>query len=284
MRNKTRSKISGKISTGAIYFFLTIMLAFSTYPILQVYINSLRSDAAVKLRPIGFPASDEIIFTNFAETWNIGGYGRAYLNSLFLCAVTIILILVFVGLGAYALAKIEFKGRDFFVAYFFVAISLPGFLYIVPNYFMFARLGLTNSHFGLILLYFAMQIPFNMLLLRTFLTGIPREIEEAAKIDGCSEINAFIRITVPVAKPIFMMIALLVFVNIWNEYLWAQTFIQSDALKPVATRFFKFVGEFSRNMARIYTGSVLTITPIIILYLIFSRRFIEGMTSGSIKA
>jgi len=272
-----------KMYSAIVYFFLTIMMLFSIYPILQVYVNSFRSDTDIKLMPIGFPALSEIVFYNFPETWSIGGYGTAYLNSLINCAVVIVLVLVFVGLGGYALSKIEFKGRDFFVAYFFVAISLPGFLYIVPNYFMFARLGLTNTRFGLIILYFAMQIPFNLLLLRTFLTGIPREIEEAAKVDGCTELNAFIRITVPVAKHIFMMIALLVFIGIWNEYLWAQTFISSESLKPVATRFVKFVGEFSRNMARIYTASAITITPIIVLFLVFNRRFIEGLTSGSVK-
>ena len=272
-----------KIYSGLIYLFLVVMMLFSFYPILQVYLNSLRADADVKLRPIGFPKLSEIVFYNYPETWVVGGYGRAFLNSFINCAIVIVLVLMFVGLAAYALAKIEFKGRDFFVAYFFVAISLPGFLYIVPNYFVFARLGLTNTRFGLIILYFAMQVPFNLLLLRTFLTGIPREIEEAAKIDGCSELNAFVLVTVPVAKPIFMMIALLVFVGIWNEYLWAQTFIQSESLKPVATRFVKFVGEFSRNMARIYTASAITITPIIALCLLFSKRFIEGMTSGSIK-
>ena len=284
MRNKTNHKVISKISSGVIYFLLSVMMVFSIFPILQVYINSFRTDMYIKLMPIGFPAYYELTIANYPDTWNIGGYARAYLNSLILCASTIVLVLIFVGLGAYALAKIEFKGRNFFVAYFFVAISLPGFLYIVPNYFMFARLGLINSHFGLIILYFAMQIPFNLLLLRTFLSGIPREIEEAAKIDGCSELNAFMRITIPVAKPIFMMVALLVFVNIWNEFLWAQTFISTDALRPVATRFIRFVSEFSRNMARIYTGSVITITPVIVLFLIFNKRFVEGMTSGSIKA
>lgn len=142
---------------------------------------------------------------------------------------------------------------------------------------------LCHTYLGLILVYIAMQIPFNMLLLRTFLSGIPREVEEAAKIDGCNEINAFFRITLPIAKSIFLTIAILVFVNVWNEFLWANTFLTTDLLKPLATRYVKFVGEFTSNMARIYTASAITITPIIAIYLLFSRRFIEGMTSGSVK-
>ena len=106
---------------------------------------------------------------------------------------------------------------------------------------------------------------------------------ESAKIDGCTEFTSFLHITVPIAKPMFLTVALLVFVNTWNEYLWSNTFITTDSLKTVATRFVKFTGEYGSNMARIYTASVLTIAPIIILYLIFSRKFIAGMTSGSVK-
>ena len=133
------------------------------------------------------------------------------------------------------------------------------------------------------IVYTAMQIPFNMLLLKTFLMGIPRELEEAAKIDGCSELDSFLKITIPIAKPIFLTVALLVFVNVWNEYLWSNTFVSDDALKTVATRFVRFTGQYGSNMARIYTASVITMEPIVILYLLFSRKFIEGMTSGSVK-
>ena len=185
--------------------------------------------------------------------------------------------------GAYATSKLQFKLRGFFVAYFFVANSLPGFLYIVPDYFMMNKIGLLDTRWSLMIVYIAINIPFNMLLLRTFLSGIPRELEEAAKIDGCNELNSFLKITLPIAKPMFLTIAILVFVNVWNEYLWSNTFITSDALKLVATRFVKFTGQYGSNMARIYTASVITVAPVIILYLFFSRKFIEGMTSGSVK-
>ena len=264
------------------YVFLTIMAIFALFPLIQVLLNSFRSDSEVKSMPIGLPK--EWVLYNYRDTWNIGGYGRAYINSLIIGGLTILFVLVLVGLGAYALTRMQFKMREFFIAYFFIAISIPGFLYIVPVYFTMNKLGILDTRLGLIIVYTAMQIPFNMLLLRNFLAGIPRELEEAAKIDGCNELSTFIRITVPIAKPIFLTIALLIFVSTWNEFLWSNTFIITDELKTVATRFVKFTGQYASNMARIYTGSVLTITPVVALYLIFSRRFIEGMTSGSIKA
>lgn len=263
------------------WIFLIFMALFAVIPLLQVLINSFRSDSEVKLMPIGLP--QEATLQNYIDTWQIGEYGIAYINTLLIAAVVIVIVLIIVGLGAYALSKLEFKLKGFMTAYFFVAISLPSFLYIVPDYSILNKIGLIDTRLGLAIIYIAMQIPFNMLLLKTFLAGIPRELEEAAKIDGCNELNSFLRITVPIAKPMFLTIALLVFVNVWNEYLWSNTFISTDALKTVATRFVRFTGQYGSNMARIYTASVISMAPIIVLYLLFSRRFIEGMTSGSVK-
>ena len=263
------------------YVFLFGMLLFALVPLLQVFINSFRSDREVKTMPLGLPK--QWVFNNYPETWQIGGYGQAYINSLLIAAVVIVVVLAVAGLGAYSISKLEYKGRGFFNAYIFVAISLPGFLYIVPDYFIFNKLHLIDTRVGLMLVYIAMQIPFNMLLLKTFLAGIPRELEEAAKIDGCNELDSFMKITLPIAKPMFLTVAILVFVNVWNEYLWSNTFVTTEIIKPVATRFVKFTGEYGSDMAKIYTASVITIAPVIILYLLFSRKFIEGMTSGSVK-
>ena len=263
------------------YVFLFGMLLFALVPLLQVFINSFRSDREVETMPLGLPK--QWVFNNYPETWQIGGYGQAYINSLLIAAVVIVVVLAVAGLGAYSISKLEYKGRGFFNAYFFVAISLPGFLYIVPDYFIFNKLHLIDTRVGLMLVYIAMQIPFNMLLLKTFLAGIPRELEEAAKIDGCNELDSFMKITLPIAKPMFLTVAILVFVNVWNEYLWSNTFVTTEIIKPVATRFVKFTGEYGSDMAKIYTASVITIAPVIILYLLFSRKFIEGMTSGSVK-
>ncbi|WP_321025705.1 carbohydrate ABC transporter permease [Hungatella effluvii] len=263
------------------YVFLFGMLLFALVPLLQVFINSFRSDREVKTMPLGLPK--QWVFNNYPETWQIGGYGQAYINSLLIAAVVIVVVLAVAGLGAYSISKLEYKGRGFFNAYFFVAISLPGFLYIVPDYFIFNKLHLIDTRVGLMLVYIAMQIPFNMLLLKTFLAGIPRELEEAAKIDGCNELDSFMKITLPIAKPMFLTVAILVYVNVWNEYHWSNTFVTTEIIKPVATRFVKFTGEYGSDMAKIYTASVITIAPVIILYLLFSRKFIEGMTSGSVK-
>lgn len=281
MNSGVRRGAKYKISSFIKYVFMILMALFAAIPLLQVLLNSFRTDRECKTMPLGLPK--EWVFNNYKETWEIGGYATAYFNSLLTAFAVIAVVLVVVGLGAYCISKLEFRLKGFFTAYFFVAISLPGFLYIVPDYFLMNKLGLVDTRWSLIIVYTAMQIPFNMLLLKTFLAGIPRELEEAAKIDGCNELNSFLKVTLPIAKPMFLTITILVFVNVWNEFLWSNTFITSEELKLVATRFVKFTGEYGSNMARIYTASVITIAPVIILYLFFSRKFIEGMTSGSVK-
>lgn len=269
------------VTTAIKWIFIILLAVFEIGPLLIVLFNSFRTNADVKSMPIGLPDPGNL--QNYADTWNIGGYGRAYLNTLIVAAAVIAVVLVVDGLGAYALSKLNFKLKGVFNGYFFVAISIPGFLYIIPVFSVMNKIGLTDTYWSLIIVYSAMQIPFNMILLKTFLAGIPKELEEAAKIDGCNELSSLVRITVPIAKPIFLTVALLVFVAAWNEFLWSNTFISTDSLKTIATRFVKFTGQYSSNMARIYTASVISLLPICILYLAFSQKFIEGMTSGSVK-
>jgi raffinose/stachyose/melibiose transport system permease protein len=263
------------------WFFLWGFLIFQTFPLIQLLSNSLRPNEEIQKFPLG--VFKKFVITNYPETWIRGGYARAFLNSIIVGFATIVLVLVLVGLAAYALSKLEFKGREFFIVYFLMAMSIPAFAYLIPVYFLFDRIGLTNNLLGIILLYTGRNIPFNLLLLRTFLLGIPRELEETAKVEGCNELTAFLRITMPIAKSMFLTIALLIFLNTWNEFLFANTFLVADRTRTVATRFIRFTSEFSMDLAKIFTAGVITILPIVVLYLCMQKEFIEGLTSGSVK-
>ena len=282
VRQSARHPGAGHPVLGTIkWIFILCLTVLELGPLLIVAANSFRTDSACKTMPMGLP--DFTYLKNYVDTWSIGGYGRAYINTVIVAAVVIAVVLVVDGLGAFALSKLNFRFKNFFNGYFFVAISIPGFLYIIPVFSTMNKVGLIDSYWSLIIPYCAMQIPFNLILPKTFLAGIPREVEEAAKIDGCNELSSFLRITIPIAKPIFLTVALLIFVAVWNEFLWSNTFISTESMKTIATRFVKFTGQYSSNMARIYTASVISMAPICALYLVFSQRFIEGMTSGSVK-
>ena len=263
------------------WIVLWVLAIFELFPLVQLLFNSFRVDKEIKSVPLGLPKV--WTFENYPATWTQGGYGRSFLNSLWISFWTILITVVIISLAAYALAKVNFKGREFFVAYFLFGMAIPSFAYLIPTYYIFNQMGLSNSHLGLIISYTAGNIPFKLLLLRTFLLGIPRELEESAKVDGCTELGAFLHVTLPLAKSIVMTVVVLVFLSCWNEFTFANTFITTNDLRPVATRFVKFTTEYSSDFAKIFTSGVISIAPIVILYLLLQDTFIEGLTSGSVK-
>lgn len=274
---KTKRRLA---STGK-YLFVSLLAAFQLFPLALVLFNSVRTDADIKTNPIAFP--EGFNYQNYIDTWRGGAYGQAFLNSLIVAVCVILAVLVLASACAYALSKLQFRFNGLIVAYFLVAIALPGLLYIVPVYYAFSNLGLTNSLAGIIIVYIANNLPFNILLIRTFMVGIPKELIEAARVDGCGEVQVFARMIIPLSKTILMTVALLVFLSTWNEFMWANTFLAQDAIRTVATRFVKFTSQHAQDLAKVYTASVITLVPVVGLFLAFQKNFIDGLTSGSVK-
>lgn len=273
--------IRRRMTKNSVLFILGIVSFLQMAPLIATLLNSLRSDKEIKRIPIAFPIDIQI--GNYPQAWIIGGYSRAFLNSLLVSAATTLVIIaasIFVG---YFLARVKSRILNFVVVYFGVALSIPVFSFLVPVYYGFSELGLVNNLLGVILIFIATNLPFNILLSRTFILGIPRELDEAATIDGCSSYTVIRRIIFPMAKPIITTIALIVAVSTWNEFTIANTFLQSKELKTAATRFVLFVGERGSDLSMIYTAAVVTMLPIVVLFIAMQNYFIEGMTSGSIK-
>ena len=197
--------------------------------------------------------------------------------------MVVLAVLTLGGLSAYSMAKLPLPKRELFIGYFTMSMAIPGFLCIVPVYYVMAKIGLASTQIGIALVYVALFLPLNTMLIRTYLIGLPRELEEAGKIDGCGELGVFWYITLPLARPIITTVALLVFASCWNEFLWANTFLTVDSTRTVATRFYNFVSEHTSDAALIYTSGVITLAPIAILYLTLQDNFIEGLTAGGVK-
>ncbi len=260
---------------------LTLIAVLHMVPIVTIILNSLRSNREIELDLIGVPT--KLLFQNYVNTWVMGEYLIAYRNNLIIGFFTVLIVLVVNGLAAYGVTKHDIYFKRFFLAYFFAVLSIPGFGIIVSLYFIFQRLGLVNSHPGIILIYSALEIPFSLLFMRAFFVGIPNELEEAARIDGCTSFGSLRYIILPLAKPIFTTVALIVFVRTWNEFLFGNTFLHQPNVRTVSLRFYNFVGKYETDFAYIYAGGVISIFPIIILFLILQKSFISGMTRGAIK-
>jgi raffinose/stachyose/melibiose transport system permease protein len=206
------------------------------------------------------------------------------MNSLILTSGTIVGTLILAGLAAYALARLKLRGSDFLGFYFLIGTSVPPFLFIIPLFYMWRQLGLVNSHVGLIIIYCALHSPFATFLLRSYMVALPEEFVEAARIDGASHWQVFRFVILPLSWPGFLTAGLVVGLAVWNEFLFGITFLQTPELKPVSTSLFAFQQQFFRDWGLTNAGSVIMILPIIILFLLLQRRFIEGLTQGGLKA
>jgi raffinose/stachyose/melibiose transport system permease protein len=212
-----------------------------------------------------------------------GGYAQAFVNTLLATAVTIIVVVIVCGSCAYSLAKLNPRGKTAVVNYFMFTMSVSVSLCLVPLFFLWMKLNLMDTLHGLILIYIGTNIPFTVIIIRSFFLGIPGEILESARIDGCSEWKTLWRIVFPISKPIFLTASLLTGLSVWNEFFYANSFIQTDSLRTVATRYLVFAGQYSSDWGKISAAGVITVLPMVALYLTFQRQFIKGLTAGSLK-
>lgn len=263
------------------YIILTILALFSVSPIVLLVLNSLKYTNEIQQNPFGLPETPR--FGNYIDAWVKGGFTTTMINTLILTGGTILLVVVVGGLAAFALARFRFKGANALSFYLLVGTSMPALLFMVPLYFMWARLGLVNNLFGLIIIYAALFSPFATYLLRSFLVSIPMDYEEAARIDGANDLQVFLRVILPLAWPGFLTVVLVVGLAVWNEFLFAVTFLQRPELKPISTSLLAFQTRFQRDWGLTSAASVIMIVPIIILFLSLQRQFIEGLARGGLK-
>jgi len=269
-------------STLPNYTILTLLTLFALVPIVILLMNSVKSTPEIGRNPLGFP--DKIILENYSEAWEVGEYARTIRNSLILTGGTILGTLTLAGLAAYALARLKLRGGDLIAFYFLIGTSVPPQLFMVPLFFMWRRVGLINSHFGLILIYCGLFSPFATYLLRSYMISLPEEFVEAARIDGASHFQVFRHVILPLSWPGFLTAGLVIGLGVWNEFLFAVTFLLRSELKPVATSLFAFQERFGRDWGLTSAGSVIMMLPVIVLFLLLQRRFIEGLTQGGLKA
>jgi len=264
-----------------VYSFLCLVALLQLSPLLATLFNSFRSTKDITKFPIGLPTQYNL--ENYIEAWRVGEYTRAFANSIIVSSVSTISVVLMAIIAGFFLARSNFKIKDYIITYFGVALSIPVFAFLVPVYFSFSELGLVDHLIGLVLLFIAINMPFNILLSRTYILGIPRELDESATMDGCSVYQIIWNIIFPISKPIITTIALIVFVTTWNEFTVANTFLQSPELKTASTKYVLFVGERGSDLSLVYTAGIVTMLPIVAVFIALQNYFIEGMTTGSIK-
>lgn len=266
----------------ALYYILASLLAiFSLGPLLVLFFNSLKSDTEIGLNPIGFPIHP--LFSNFATAWEQGDLGTTIRNSSIITLGTIVGVWIIAGLAAYALTQLDLPGGSGVLLYLVTSFAIPFQLFLVPLYFLWSTLNLTDNLLGLIIIYWAVNSPTAILLLRSYLLTLPREFSDAARIDGANEMQVLTRIVLPLSWPGFLTVGLVVGFAAWNEFVYAITFIQDNSLLPVSTSFLSFQQSFHRYWGLTSAAGIIIILPVVVMFLLLQRRFIAGLATGGLR-
>ncbi len=281
MGNLKKALKNRGISLVPNYIIIGALLIFTLGPLVILVFNSLKSPADAGRNPLGPPAMP--VWTNYPSAWKTGNFIVTVPNSLILVTGTIIGVVLLGGMAAYSMAKLNLAGANVMTMYLLISSSLPVQLFLVPLFFMWRKLGLVNNLFGLIIIYIAINAPFCIFLLRSYMLQIPSDFEDAARVDGASELDVFTCIVIPLSWPAFLTVALVVGLSVWNEFLLATVFLTKSNLFTVVTSYYNFSTTYSRDWGLTSAAAVMMILPLLILFLLLQRSFIEGLTQGGLK-
>ena len=275
------------VRSFAIHLVLFVAVAFSLYPILWVVSTALTTGDAVNPAAIPLPQAPSL--QNFAEVMGAPTqdgswlFMRQLLNSLLVASATAISAVLIATPAAYALSRFDFVGKQAATGTMLATQMFPGVAAIIPLFIILDALGLLNSLMGLTLVYATTAVPFALFQLRGAFDGIPRDLEEAAMVDGATQFGAFIRVVLPAARPAIAITALFAFMTAWNEFILAQTILKREELYTLPIVLWRYVGEHHTNWPHFAAGSILVSVPVMLLFYWLQRHLISGLTAGGIK-
>jgi raffinose/stachyose/melibiose transport system permease protein len=266
------------------YFFtvlVLVILIMSFYPLLWMFLNSFKSNTEVFQKPLSLPSKWN--FSIFSRAWITSRFSSAIIYSCIVTSSVVAINLACSGMAAYSISHLHFKGKGFFLSFCIGCQVVSGQVLIVPLYNVMLELGIFNTVFGLILVMSAYSLPFSTYLLNGFFRGIPKEIHESTRIDGCGNWRYFLEILIPLSTPIIASNCIFQALFAWNEYLFTLTFLRDMTkwtIQPMLKN--QFTG-YQRDFSLIFASLSIVTVPIFIMYIFMQRYFIRGLTAGAIK-
>ena len=264
-----------------IQIFLASAAIIMLYPIFMMVLSGFKTTPEIFMSPFSMPKKFNI--ENFQVIWEKTNVPRYFLNSIIVTVSSIALLLITGTMAAYAISRYKFRGALMVSLFFLSGLMLPLRLAIIPLFIQLKYLGLIDSLLGLIFIYTAMSLPATVFILTGFLRSLPKELEDSARMDGASELRILLDIMVPLVSPALVIAGIYSAVPIWNDFFFPLIFIQSPEWKTLAQGLTTFFGEYSINYGVLYAGLSLASLPMILIFIIQSRRFIAGMTAGALK-
>ncbi|MER2258027.1 MAG: carbohydrate ABC transporter permease [Priestia megaterium] len=263
------------VYVGLIVYFIVI-----AYPLLWMIISSFKSTEEIFTHSWSMPHT--WLIENYVTAWK-SGISSYFLNSVIVTGASCFLTVLVSALGAYGLSRFEFQGKAFVLIICLGGLMLSPQVSLIPLYSIIQKLGIYNTHLALILPYVAYRIPLTILLIRAYFLSIPKELEEAARLDGCTSLGILFRIFIPMSTPILLTTTILTAYYTWNEFMFAIIFIDDDSLRTIPAGLMQFRDALQTDWGVLLAGLTISAAPIVMLFLFMQKYFIRGIANGSVK-
>jgi raffinose/stachyose/melibiose transport system permease protein len=265
----------------ALYAFLVVYGFLCLYPFFLMLVSSLKTTGQIFQNPFSLPTSPT--FEAYRTAWEVGDFREYFWNSVVVTVASVAIIMVLGSMAAYPIGRYAFRGRNLLYVYFLSGLMLPIKLGIVPLFFLVTSLGLYDTRVSLVLVYAASGLPFAVFVLAAFFRTLPKDLEEAARIDGAGEFRIYWRIMLPLVRPALATVAIFNFIQFWNDFFFPLILIQTDSLRTIPVGLTNFFGTYQNDWATIFAGLTIASLPLILLFLVASKQIIRGLTAGATK-
>jgi raffinose/stachyose/melibiose transport system permease protein len=273
------------LANVAKYGVLGLFSLITAYPLLLAISTAMKDPLDITTNP--FTLFSSIRLSNFSDAWTLGNFGDYFWNSVFITIPTVVLVVSMSVLAGYAIARIDFPGRNLVFFTFMLGLMIPFTSVMIPLFYEIRDLQLFGSLWAVILPAVGgaagFGVPLGVFLMRSFYQDLPNELAEAARVDGASEFQVFRKVMLPLSLPGVSVLALLVFYQSWNQFLMPLLFLSGEENRPLATGLYNFAAGRTGEYYLMAAGSLIMIVPVVIVFLIFQRQFVRGIASGALK-
>jgi len=275
------SVLSNRASTLLQYLVAVFFALIVLVPLVATVINGFKSPADLLADPFGLPRAWQ--WENYTSIIRGEAFWRQLKNSTMVVLVVALSVVVLASMPAFIFARMSFRGRDLLFQFFTLGLLLPITVLLLPLYITLRQANLVDSLWGVILPQIAFQLPSTILILRGFFAGIPRELEEAAAMDGCTSAGFFVRVLLPIMRPAIAAVVVLTMVASWNDFFLPLLVLNKEQLWTLPLGIMQFQGQFGTDWGRVLAFVALSLIPTIIFYLLAERQIVAGLTAGAVK-
>ena len=251
------------------------------YPVFWMLLGSFKTQGELYSNPWGFPQ----MFTleNYRRAFGNGNIGRCFMNSLLIAACSVVLIVLLSVMAAYGITRLKWKLSSLVLTVFVTGMMIPAYSALIPLYSIFNKFGILGSYTCVVISHVTFGLPLGVFIMSGFMQTIPRELEEAAVLDGCTVFQMFCRVIMPIVRSGTVTISVISFINVWNDLLFGQIFLNEKQKMPLTVGLLEFKGRFGTDYVGMLAAIVVTVIPVVAIYSVLHDKIVDGMTAGAVK-